>query len=221
MPVPDQARGYVFGSIGVFIFALTLPLTRIAVAEFNPFFLSIGRTVGAAALAIPLLIFTRQTCPTRDQILSLVLTAVGVVLGFPVFSAIAMQSAPASHGGVVLGALPLATAVMGTFSQAKSRPPFSGFGVLLHPWRSLPLPCGMAVPRFTARTASWFWPSSAPAWDMLSAENSHAPWAAGKSFAGYLFSHCLSHCLSRSISLQPSHGMNHQMLGRALPIWQS
>ncbi len=125
MPVPDQARGYVFGFIGVFIFALTLPLTRIAVAEFNPFFLSIGRTVGAAALAIPLLIFTRQTCPSRDQILSLVLTAVGVVLGFPIFSAIAMQSAPASHGGVVLCALPLATAVMGTiFAGEKPSPIF-------------------------------------------------------------------------------------------------
>ncbi len=114
MPLTQQSKGYVYGFIGVFIFALTLPLTRIAVAEFNPVFLSIGRTVGAAMLALPLLLATKQKWPTRHDFASLVLVALGVVFGFPMLSAIAMQSAPASHGGVVLGALPLATAAMGT-----------------------------------------------------------------------------------------------------------
>ncbi len=107
-------RGYAYGLIGVFIFAMTLPFTRMAVTEFNPVFLSIGRTVGAAALAVPLLVATKQKWPSRHDFMRLVLTALGVVIGFPVFSALAMQSAPASHGGVVLGALPLATAAMGT-----------------------------------------------------------------------------------------------------------
>ena len=114
MQLSTQTKGYLYGFVGVFIFAMTLPLTRIAVAEFNPLFLSIGRTVGAAALALPLLLLTRQNWPTKPELLRLVLVGLGVIIGFPVFSAVAMQSAPASHGGVVLGALPLATAAMST-----------------------------------------------------------------------------------------------------------
>jgi drug/metabolite transporter (DMT)-like permease len=112
--ISQQNKGYIYGFIGVFIFALTLPLTRIAVAEFNPLLLSIGRTVWAALVALPLLLITRQKWPTRSDLGKLVVVALGVIFGFPVLSALAMQSAPASHGGVVLGALPLATAAMGT-----------------------------------------------------------------------------------------------------------
>jgi drug/metabolite transporter (DMT)-like permease len=112
--ISQQNKGYIYGFIGVFIFALTLPLTRIAVAEFNPLLLSIGRTVWAALVALPLLLVTRQKWPTRSDLGKLVVVALGVIFGFPVLSALAMQSAPASHGGVVLGALPLATAAMGT-----------------------------------------------------------------------------------------------------------
>ncbi len=114
MLTTQQNRGYAYGLVGVVIFALTLPLTRLAVAEFNPLLLSIGRTVGAALFALPLLLATGQKWPGRQDFGRLLLTALGVVIGFPVLSAIAMQSAPASHGGVVLGALPLATAAMGT-----------------------------------------------------------------------------------------------------------
>lgn len=114
MLLSPQNKGYIYGFIGVVIFALTLPLTHVAVDEFNPILLSIGRTVWAALLALPLLLFTKQKWPSRNDLGKLVLVALGVVFGFPVLSAIAMQSAPASHGGVVLGALPLATAAMGT-----------------------------------------------------------------------------------------------------------
>jgi drug/metabolite transporter (DMT)-like permease len=120
MQLSAVSRGYLYGLVGVCIFALTLPLTRLAVAEFDPVFLSIGRTVAAATIAVPLLLLTRQKWPRRHDLWQLVLTAMGVVIGFPVLSAIAMQTAPASHGGVVLGALPLTTAVMGTiFAREK------------------------------------------------------------------------------------------------------
>jgi drug/metabolite transporter (DMT)-like permease len=114
MILSEQDKGYIYGFIGVTVFALTLPLTHIAVAEFNPVLLSIGRTVAAAVLALPLLLITKQTRPAPRDLGRLVLVVLGVVIGFPVLSAIAMQTAPASHGGVVLGALPLATAAMGT-----------------------------------------------------------------------------------------------------------
>ena len=109
-----QTRGYLFGFIGVAIFALTLPLTKLALHDFSPLFLSLGRTVVAAAIAMPLLWLTGQPRPDRNDVKRLFVVAAGVVFGFPILSAIAMQSAPASHGAVVLGALPLATALMST-----------------------------------------------------------------------------------------------------------
>lgn len=105
-------RGYLMGLGGVAIFALTLPLTRLAVAEIDPLFLSIGRTVLAAAAALPILLYTKQPWPSRADLARLCVIALGVVIGFPVLSAIAMQWVPAAHGGVVLGMLPLATAAM-------------------------------------------------------------------------------------------------------------
>ena len=102
------------GFIGVAIFALTLPLTRLAVREFDPLFLAIGRTVVAAAVALPLLVSTRQPRPDRQDVKQLLFVVAGVIFGFPVLSAMAMRSAPAAHGSVVLGALPLATALMST-----------------------------------------------------------------------------------------------------------
>jgi drug/metabolite transporter (DMT)-like permease len=117
-------KGYLLGFLGVAIFALTLPFTRLAVAEMNPLFLSIGRTVAAAAVAGPLLLLMRQPWPSRRDLSTLLIVAAGVVFGFPILSAIAMQTVPASHGGVVLGALPLATAIMSVVF-AGERPSFA------------------------------------------------------------------------------------------------
>jgi drug/metabolite transporter (DMT)-like permease len=107
-------RGYLLGFLGVAVFSLTLPFTRLAVAEFDPLFISIGRTVVAALVAIPLVLFSNQPRPDRKDLKSLVVVAAGVVLGFPILSSVAMQSAPASHGSVVLALLPLGTAIMST-----------------------------------------------------------------------------------------------------------
>jgi drug/metabolite transporter (DMT)-like permease len=121
----DQTRGYLFGFLGVLVFSLTLPFTRIAVAELDPLFISLGRTVLAAAAAILVLLATRQAWPANADIKQLLIVAAGVVFGFPICSAIAMQTVPASHGGVVLGALPLATAIMSTiFAGERPSPAF-------------------------------------------------------------------------------------------------
>ena len=98
------------GLAGVAIFALTLPATRLVIDELNPLFIGLGRAVLASLFASMLLLFTRSPWPTRRQFKLLLLTAAGVVIGFPVFSALAMQSVDASHGGIVLALLPLATA---------------------------------------------------------------------------------------------------------------
>jgi drug/metabolite transporter (DMT)-like permease len=127
----NVTRGYIYGLIGVVIFGMTLPFTRLAVREFDPLFVSIGRTVVAALVAIPLLFLTGQSRPSRADFKSLLVIALGVVLGFPILSSIAMKTAPASHGSVVLALLPLSTAFMSTmFAGEKPSREFWMWGLL-------------------------------------------------------------------------------------------
>lgn len=109
----QENRGMWLGTIGVAIFSLTLPFTRMAVAELNPVLVALGRAVVAALVSIALLWWLDAPRPTRAQVRALIITALGVVVGFPVFSSLAMRYVPASHGAIVLGVLPLATAVFG------------------------------------------------------------------------------------------------------------
>lgn len=109
-----DAKGLFYGLIGVLIFGLTLPATRIAVAELDPVFVGLGRAIPAAACAGLLLLITRTTIPARKHWWNLAITSGGIVFGFPVFATIAMATVPAAHGGVVLAILPLATAVAGS-----------------------------------------------------------------------------------------------------------
>ncbi|MEO0369231.1 MAG: DMT family transporter [Pseudomonadota bacterium] len=102
--------GFLLGTIGMCMFALTLPMTHLALPYFDPLFIGFGRSVVAAPLAGILLLLFANRIPTRNQFKSLLIVASGVVIGFPMLSAYAMQTVPASHGGVVLGFLPLATA---------------------------------------------------------------------------------------------------------------
>lgn len=106
-----ESRGMWLGLIGVAIFSLTLPFTRIAVAELNPAFVAFGRAVVAGVCALALLAWIKAPRPTRQQLRGLIITALGVVVGFPLFSSIAMRYVPAAHGAVVVGLLPLATAL--------------------------------------------------------------------------------------------------------------
>lgn len=109
--VTIETRGMLLGAVGVAMFSLTLPFTRMAVAELNPVLVALGRAVVAACFAGLLLWRLRAAWPTAPQRKALLITSLGVVVGFPVFSSIAMRYVPASHGAVVLGILPLVTAL--------------------------------------------------------------------------------------------------------------
>jgi len=123
--VSEETRGMLLGAVAVVLFGLTLPATRFIVPWFDPIFIGLGRAVVAAILALFLLVLTRQKLPNRSQTYRLFIIALGVVVGFPVLSAWAMQSVPASHGGVVLGILPLATAIAGVIISSEK--PSVGF----------------------------------------------------------------------------------------------
>lgn len=104
--------GLWWGLLGVIAFSFTLPFTRVAVGGLSPLFIGAGRAVIAAMLAAIALAVARQRPPTRAQWMRLAVVAGGVVVGFPLLTSFAMITAPASHGAVVVGVLPAATAAM-------------------------------------------------------------------------------------------------------------
>ncbi|HKS60918.1 MAG TPA: DMT family transporter, partial [Xanthobacteraceae bacterium] len=101
------------GLLGVIFFSGSLPATRVAVAGFSPLFLTAARAVIAALLAAALLAVLRQPRPARSDLASLTIAALGVVVGFPLLTALALTYITSAHSIVFIGLLPLATAVFG------------------------------------------------------------------------------------------------------------
>lgn len=108
-----ESAGFAFAFVGILIFSFTLPFTRIAVRDLNPTFVGLGRALIAAALSGASLFFTRQPAPSRRQFALLAVTALGVVVGFPLFSAWASRFVTASHNSITNALLPLGTAMLG------------------------------------------------------------------------------------------------------------
>ncbi len=119
-PPPNPAdirRGLLLGALGVVIFAMTLPMTRLAVGDVSdpqlpPAFVTAGRAAVAGLLSIVYLLVVRAPLPPRRQAGALALSALGTVLGFPIGIAQALREVQAVHAAVVTGLLPLATAVL-------------------------------------------------------------------------------------------------------------
>ncbi|CAN7310710.1 DMT family transporter [Massilia sp. LjRoot122] len=109
--VRDENRGMLLGLLGVAMFSLTIPFTRMAVAELDPVFVALGRALGAALLAAGWLAWRRAPLPPRSALVPLALVAAGCIVGFPLLTSIALRSVPASHGALLVGVLPLVTAL--------------------------------------------------------------------------------------------------------------
>jgi drug/metabolite transporter (DMT)-like permease len=118
-----ETLGLIIGTIGVIIFGVTLPMTRIAVVSLDPWFVTMGRAALAGLVAVCVLVVLKRSVPTRSELQRLGVAAVFVIVGFPGFTGFAMQLVPASHGGVVLGILPLVVALFGAIA-ARERPSF-------------------------------------------------------------------------------------------------
>lgn len=117
--VSRQSLGLLLGFIGVVIFGGTLPATRLALTGFDPYFITACRSAIAGICALVLLLTLRRPLPPKHAWISLAIGTFGVVVGFPLFMAIAMQTLPAAHGGVVLGVLPIATAIVAVLITAE------------------------------------------------------------------------------------------------------
>ncbi|HEY1473270.1 MAG TPA: DMT family transporter [Pseudolabrys sp.] len=104
-----EKLGLALGFAGVLLFGGTLPATRIAIATLDPLFLSAARAGIAGCCGLLLLLVLRRPWPTHRLWREFALAGLCTIVGFPVFMALAMTQVPASHGGVVLGIVPLAT----------------------------------------------------------------------------------------------------------------
>lgn len=99
------------GLVGVIMFSLTIPFTRMAVAALDPLFIALGRAIGASLLAGAWLLWKRARLPEKNLFFPITIVAAGCIVGFPLLSSIALRSVPASHAAVMSGILPLATAL--------------------------------------------------------------------------------------------------------------
>ncbi|OTG65011.1 DMT family transporter [Acinetobacter silvestris] len=103
--------GWINGLMGVVIFAGSMPATRMAVMDFTPEFLTGARAVIAGILGLICLIIFSNIKPNLQQIGSLIIVAIGVVIGFPLFTALALQTISSAHALIFIALLPLSTAI--------------------------------------------------------------------------------------------------------------
>jgi drug/metabolite transporter (DMT)-like permease len=125
-----QTKGMWLGLAGVTLFAMTTPMTRLAVGpvddpQLPPLFVTAGRAALAGVLSLIYLLLTRAPRPQARHLPALAVSAAGTVIGFPLFLGLALREVNAMHAAVVTGLLPLGTAVVA--SVALRQRPSNGF----------------------------------------------------------------------------------------------
>lgn len=115
------APGVLLGTIGVIGFSFSLPATRLALRDLDPWVVAFGRALVAAALSMVVLRAGRAPWPSRRQWRSLAIVAAGVVVGFPLLTSLALHHRTSAHAAIVVGLAPATTAVMAVL-RAGERP---------------------------------------------------------------------------------------------------
>lgn len=110
--VSPLASGTVLAALGVLSFSFSFPGTVWALDGFGPWSATGVRGVLAAALALAALLVTRAPLPARADWPALAVVAGGCAIGFPLLTTLALQTSSTAHSAVVIGALPMATAVI-------------------------------------------------------------------------------------------------------------
>ena len=116
-------KGYVLSFMGVCVFALTLPMTKIALQSFSPLFITTGRVVISGLASAFVLKSTRQKFPPKHLWPKIFLTSLGVAVCFPLFIGLALKHTPSSHAAIVLAILPLLTALIGSWMHHEKHSP--------------------------------------------------------------------------------------------------
>ena len=148
MPTPSatarrrETQGLALGLLGVVIFSMTLPMTRLAVGpafdpQLPPFFVTAGRAAFAGGLAAIYLLIVRAPWPGREHRLAILVSALGTVVGFPLLLSLALRRVDAMHAAVITGVLPMATALAAAIAFRQR--PSAGF------WTCAALGCGLVL----------------------------------------------------------------------------
>ncbi|MFB7333348.1 DMT family transporter [Streptomyces adustus] len=109
---PRSTAGPAQAALGVVAFSLTFPATVWGLEGFGPWALVSARSVLAALIAGGALLALRVPLPARRHWAGLVVVAAGVVLGFPLLTTLALRTSTTAHAAVVVGLLPLTTALL-------------------------------------------------------------------------------------------------------------
>lgn len=113
--MPKNIRGLSYAFLGVLIFSFTLPMVKLALPGFSPWTLTFGRAALAGLLAAILLKRARVKFPEKKLIGPLLITASGIVIGWPILTTLALTETTSAHAAVITAGLPLATAVLAVF----------------------------------------------------------------------------------------------------------
>ncbi|MBR0782851.1 DMT family transporter [Bradyrhizobium iriomotense] len=127
----SAGSGWGNGLLGVIIFSGSLPATRVAVGGFSALFLTSARAVIATLIGAAVLFLIRQSRPERRDLASLAIVSIGVVVGFPLLTALALQHITSAHSIVFVGLLPLSTAIFAVLRGGeRPKPLFWLFAIL-------------------------------------------------------------------------------------------
>jgi drug/metabolite transporter (DMT)-like permease len=112
-----ESKGMWLGVLGVAIFAVTLPMTRLATGtpqdpQLSAWFITFARATLAGGLSLLFLGLTRSPLPIAAQRKPLLLAMLGNALGFPLCLGFALRHVSSGHAAVFTALLPLATAAM-------------------------------------------------------------------------------------------------------------
>ena len=114
-----ENKGFIFGFVGILIFSITPPATKMALGFNNnalsPEFITFGRSALAGALSLMYLFFSRKKIPNIKFIFNISIIAISLTVGFPLFLSLGLIYSTSTHAAVILTLMPLMTAIFASF----------------------------------------------------------------------------------------------------------
>ena len=114
-----QKSGLFYACLGIFLFSLSLPFTKLALKSFDPLFTAFARPVIASLLAIPLMAKAKALSLPRNLWRPMAFTTLGAVFGWPILIALALQRTTSAHVSVIAAVMPLVTAIFSVWKNKK------------------------------------------------------------------------------------------------------
>ena len=115
----NENKGFIFGFVGILIFSLTPPATKIALGPDNnaltPEFITFGRSALAGIMSLMYLFFFKKKKPSVKYIFNISIVALSLSIGFPLFLSLGLIHSTSTHAAVILTLMPLMTAVFASF----------------------------------------------------------------------------------------------------------